>query len=424
MKLPLTRRDFVKQGALATGAVLATPHLAFARAGAEGSADAPPIRAGLVGCGGRGTGAAEDCLKSAPNVKLVALADMFPDRLESCRKYLAEAAIPGFEVTDDKCFTGFDAFKRLIDGDLDLVLLATPPGFRPLHIEAAVDAGKHVFAEKPVAVDPAGVRRVIRAGEKAREKKLGFLAGTQYRHDVMFRETVGRVHDGAIGDVLAGYAYYNTGTLWHRSREAGWSDMEWQLRNWYYFDWLSGDFIVEQHVHTIDVCNWVLKALPVKATAVGGRQVRTDPTFGNIYDHFAVDYEYPGGVRVTSMCRQLAGAEGHVGAYFAGSKGRAAIYTGAITGSNPFQFDGERPNMYALEHTHLIESIRAGAPLNEARQVAESSLAAILGREAAYTGKTITWDEMMASDMDLSPAKFEFGPLAVRPVRMPGSSAG
>jgi len=423
MKLPVTRRDFVKQGALAAGAVLAAPALSISRAiAAEG--DAAPLRAGLVGCGGRGTGAAEDFLKSGPNVKVVALADMFQDRLDGCRKYFAEAQVPGFEVTDDRCYTGFDAYRRLIDSDLDLVLLATPPGFRPLHIEAVIDAGKHVFAEKPVAVDAPGVRRVIRAGEKAKEKNLGFLAGTQYRHDVMFRAGVDRVHAGAIGDVLAGNAYYNTGTLWHRAREAGWSDMEWQLRNWYYFDWLSGDHIVEQHVHTIDVCNWVLKALPIRATAVGGRQVRTDPTYGNIYDHFAVDYEYPGGVHVTSMCRQIAGAEGHVGAYFAGTKGRAAIYSGEITGASPFKFEGDRPNMYVLEHKDFVESIRAGKPLNEARQVAESSLTAILGREAAYTGKAIAWDEMMSSDVDFTPPKFEFGALAVRPVRMPGVSMG
>jgi len=265
---------------------------------------------------------------------------------------------------------------------------------------------------------------VIAAGEKARSKKLAFVAGTQYRHDDLFRATVERVHGGAIGHLVAGYAYYNTGTLWHRAREAGWSDMEWQLRNWYYFDWLSGDHIVEQHIHTIDVCNWVLGAHPVSAVAVGGRAVRTDETFGNIYDHFSVDYEYPGGIRVSSMCRQIAGTAGHVGAHFAGSRGRAAIYSGEITGASPWKWEGERPNMYVQEHAHLVESIRKGEPLNEARQVAESSLTAIMGREAAYTGQLVKWDDIMSSELDFSPPRYEFGPLAVRPVRRPGQNSG
>ncbi len=377
------------------------------------------MKIGLVGCGGRGTGAAEDCLKSAPDVQLVALADMFEDRLKSSREYLEKTKHAGVKI--EHIFTGFDAYKRLLE-HVDLVLLCTPPGFRPMHFEAAVEAGKHVFMEKPVAVDPAGVRRVIEAGKKAAEKKLGVVSGTQYRHHKAFIETIRRVHEGAIGTILQGRAYYNTGPLWRHDRKPGQSDMEWQLRNWYYFDWLSGDHIVEQHIHTIDVTDWAMNARPLRASAIGGRQVRTGDEHGNIWDHFCVDYEYPGGVHVMSMTRQMPGA-GYVGAHFVGTLGTAAPYRGEITGPNRWKFEGNAGALgpaYVQEHRDLIESIRAGKPLNESEQVALSSLTAILGREAAYTGKTVSWDEMLKSSLDFSPPKYDFGPLAVRPVPVPG----
>ncbi len=409
--MKLSRRAFVTSAG-AAAAAMALP----------AAQNEPTLKVGLVGCGGRGTGAAENCMKSAPNVQLIALGDMFPERITRAQRHLGALELPGYKVNANFCFSGFDAYKRVLDSGVDLVLLATPPGFRPMHFEEAIAAGKHVFMEKPVAVDPAGVRKVIAIGEKAKQKKLGVVSGTQYRHQVSFIETVKRVHAGQIGRVVAGRAYYNGGTLWSVDRREGMSDMEWQVRNWYYFDWLSGDHIVEQHVHTIDATDWVMGARPVRAVAVGGRQVRTDPLYGNIYDHFCVDYEYPGGVHVMSMTRQMAGCDNLVGAFFTGTKGNADIYNAEITGESPWKFP-EKPSIgkaYVQEHTDLIESIRAGTPINEAEQVALSSLTAIMGREAAYTGKVVEWNDLARSDQDLSPPKYEFGPLPVRPVPMPG----
>ncbi len=384
--------------------------------------DAQTIKAGLVGCGGRGTGAAEQCMKSAPNVQLIAMADMFPDRLKKSLRQLKAAGQEGFKVDNDHCFTGFDAYKQLIDCGVDVVLLATPPGFRPMHLEAAIDAGKHVFMEKPCGVDPAGCRKVIEVGEKAKQKKLGIAAGTQYRHQTSFRETIKRIHGGAIGNVLGGRIYYNTGTLWSQPKREGMTDMEWQLRNWLYFTWLSGDQMVEQHVHTIDVMCWMMKGHPVKATGVGGRQVRVGEEFGNVYDHFFVDYEFPDGVHVMSMCRQMTNCANFVGAAYVGEKGTVDPYQAVITGANPWTTP-EKPDIskaYVQEHTDLIESIRKGQPINEAAQLAESTLAGIMGREAAYTGQVVTWDDIAGSDMSLMPEKLEMGPIPMPPVPMPG----
>ena len=409
--MTVTRRDFVKTTSAAVAA-MALPALA--------DPDPAPIRIGVVGCGGRGTGAAEDCLNAAPNVALAAMGDLFPDRLAGSRKYLESK---GHAVPDARCFTGFDAYRRVLDlDDVDLVLFATPPGFRPLHVAAAVDAGKHVFMEKPVAVDPVGVRTVRAAGKKAAEKGLAMVAGTQYRHHRGFLDTIAEVHAGRAGALLAGRAYYNIGRLWHKGRKKQWSEMEWQLRNWYYLCWLSGDHIVEQHIHTIDVCNWVMGGPPERAVAVGGRLVRSDPKFGNIYDHFAVDYEYEGGVHVTSMCRQIDGCANHVGAYFRGTKGEADPYRHVITGTDPWTYPGKTSigDAYRQEHTDLIASVRAGAPLNETEAVCDSTLTAILGREAAYTGQQVTWDEMTNSDLSLVPEAVAFGPAEMRPVPLPG----
>jgi myo-inositol 2-dehydrogenase / D-chiro-inositol 1-dehydrogenase len=379
------------------------------------------LRVGLVGCGGRGRGAMENVLDAAPNVQITALADMFPDRIAATLKLGKEKA--GFKVADENCFSGFDAIRRLLDSNVDYVMLCQPPGFRPAHFELAVEAGKHVFMEKPVAVDPAGVRKVIAAGEKAKAKKLGVIPGTQSRHSAKMRETVRRIHQGQIGDVVAGRIYFNTGYLWEVERREGMSDLEWQIRNWYYFDWLSGDHIVEQHVHQIDAADWVMKAHPQRAVGVGGRQVRTEPLYGNIYDHFAVDYEYPNDVHVFSMCRQWKNTPGKVEAWFTGTKGEACIHgpqSGTLTGKDPWKFEGAETPSQVQEHRDLIESIRAGAPLNEARRIAETTLTAILGREAAYTGKVVGWEELLTSDLDLTPPKLEFGPYEARAVRRPG----
>jgi predicted dehydrogenase len=262
---------------------------------------------------------------------------------------------------------------------------------------------------------------VLKTYEQARQKNLGIGVGTQRRHQAEYLATIRRIHDGAIGTVMSGQVFWNQGGLWNRAREEGWTDAEWQIRNWLYFTWLSGDHIVEQHVHNIDVANWVLAAHPIRATAVGGRQWRTDPKYGHIYDHFGVDFEYPSGARVLSMCRQIDGTTGKVAEHFIGTKG-SSDPSGKIAGTNAWAFSSpDKPvSPYVQEHTDLIASIRAGKPINELKQVAESTLSAILGREAAYTGKEITWDEILNADQDLTPPQLAYGPLPVPPVPMPG----
>lgn len=415
MSDPITRRDFVKSGASATAAFLSTVPLVHA-AGQEKT-----LKIGLVGCGGRGTGAAENCLTSSPNVQLTALGDMFEDRIKGSLRTLKK--VEGFKVSDENMFTGWNAYQQVINSGVDLVLFATPPGFRPMHLEAAINAGKHVFIEKPCAVDPVGVRKVIATGKKAAEKGLAIVAGTQYRHQTSFIETIKRIHDGQIGEILGGRAYYNAGTLWKRDRKPEMSDMEYQLRMWIYYDWLSGDQPVEQHIHTIDVTDWAMNARPVKCLATGGRQVRVEPEFGNVYDHFTMDFEYPGGKHVMSMCRQMANVDNYVGCHIIGTKGEADVYKAEIKGEKPWKFDGEISiaKAYVQEHADLIASIRNGKPLNEAEHVAHSTLTAILGREAAYTGKGLKWADMLESDLDLSPEKYAFGPNVVRPVPKPGT---
>jgi predicted dehydrogenase len=327
------------------------------------------------------------------------------------------------KVTDSTCFTGLDGYRGLLAlPEVNYVILAAPPGFRPLHYQAAVEAGKNIFTEKPVAVDPVGIRKFMAASDLAKEKGLGVVAGTQRRHQKRYLELLKRLRDGQIGDIVGAQCYWNQGDLWVKLREPGMSDMEWQCRNWLYFTWLSGDHIVEQHVHNIDVVNWAIGALPKTVVAMGGRQVRTGPEFGNIFDHFAVEYEYPNGVRVASYCRQTKGCADRVEERIVGTKGVAFGY-GEIRGETPWKFDGEEPNPYVQEQADNIAAIRAGKPLNEGRQVAESTMAAILGRMSAYTGRAISWDwGLTSSKLDLTPAKYDFGPNPVDPVAVPGTT--
>ncbi len=414
------RREFLGTSAAVTAA-MAIPSV---RAFAQGS---DVLRVGVIGCGGRGTGAARDCLRSSDGVELVAMGDLFPDRLEKSMKNLAEVASeePEFgkklKVDRGRAFAGFDAYQRVIDADIDLVLIATPPTFRPAHLEYAIRAGKHVFMEKPVAVDPVGIRSIMASSDMAKEKGLAIVAGTQRRHASTYLEIIGRIHDGAIGDVLSGQVFWNQGGLWKADREPDWSDVEWQIRNWLYFTWLSGDHIVEQHIHNLDVANWVLGAHPVRAVGVGGRQWRTAPEYGHIFDHFAVDLEYPSGARVLSMCRQIDGTASHVGEHFIGTRG-SANPSSWIDGGSGWRHEVPRSEVspYVQEHTDLIASIRAGQPLNEGRQVAESTLTAIMAREAAYTGQAIAWDEILNANLELMPPNLDFGPMAVDPVPVPG----
>ncbi len=405
----ITRRNFITTGAVAATTVITG--FPFVR---TSPAKEKPLKIGLIGCGGRGTGAVEDCITSSPDIHLVALADLFPDRIQRCletlkqpKKGKREKPLPNIEVKEDHCFSGFDCHKKLLETDVDLVLLAEPPGFRLLSFPAAIDAGKHVFIEKPVAVDPVGCRKIMEAGKKAKQKGLAVVAGTQRRHQKSYVETIKRIHNGQIGEVVSGQCYWNGSTLWHHGRDPQWTEMEYQIRNWYYFCWLSGDHIVEQHLHNIDVINWAIGTHPIRALGVGGRQARTDPKYGYIYDHFAVDFEYPNNVHVMSMCCQYEKTDTKIGEFVIGTKGKSDP-SGEILSPNKWKFEGESTNPYVQEHADLIASIRSGNPLNEAQNVAESTMSLIMGRESTYTGKAITWDEIMSSNLDLSPIAYDF----------------
>jgi len=391
----LTRRQFLRNSALLTGG-LALGSVLPRSVWAAGS---DTIRVGVIGCGGRGTGAAKNCVDSAPGVEIVALADVFADRLGALKKQ--------FNVPDNRCFVGLDAYKSVLAlADVNLVILATPPGFRPIHFAAAVAAGKNVFMEKPVAVCPSGIKMVLEAAQKAAEKKLAVVAGTQRRHQAHYIEAMKRIHDGQIGTLVGAQCYWNQGGLWVKKREPGQSDVEWQLRNWYYFTWLSGDHIVEQHVHNIDVVNWAFNALPDTVHSLGGRQFRTGPEYGHIYDHFGTEFIYPGDVRTLSTCRQIQGADHRVSERIVGTKGVANLdaTNASISGEKPWKFEGKETDPYVQEHTDLIASIRSGNPLNEAKTVAESTLCAIMARESAYSMRQFTRNWFMAKcDLNLLP---------------------
>jgi predicted dehydrogenase len=411
-----TRRGFLKTAAAAAiGTTLAGReiHGAFA-------AGSDAIRIGLIGCGGRGTGAVGDALNGAEGVTVVAMGDAFRDHLDESRTRLLRDHGAKIDVPDDRAFVGFDAYQRVLATDANYIILATPPGFRPEHLKAAVAAGKNVFTEKPVGVDGAGIRTVLEVYEEAKAKNLAIGAGTQRRHQTGYLETLKRVQDGAIGDIVAARAYWNQGALWNKPREAAWSDMEWQLRNWLYFTWLSGDHIVEQHVHNIDVINWAMNGHPVRAVGMGGRQVRTGPEFGHIFDHFAIDYEYASGAHMMSMARQISGCDGSVSEALQGTRGRCQADKYVIEGPKAWKFGQPDSKPYVQEHADLIASIRAGKPYNELKTVAESTLTAIMGRMSAYTGKAVTWEQALQSKETWAPAEMTFGSVPVPPVPMPG----
>ncbi|HSR15096.1 MAG TPA: Gfo/Idh/MocA family oxidoreductase, partial [Gemmatimonadales bacterium] len=411
-----SRRDFLQTSALAAAGLAARPLSAPAMV-RPGNAD--PIRVGVIGCGGRGTGAARDCVTSSPNIEIVAMGDLFDDRLDQSKQELRQHIPAAFKVTPERTFSGFDAYRGVLEAGVDLVILASPPAFRPDHLAAAVAAGKHIFTEKPVAVCPTGIRAVLEAAGLSEQKGLAVVAGTQRRHDPLYQLAIARIREGAMGPVLGGQVYWNQGGLWKFDRASGMSDVEWQIRNWLYYTWTSGDHIVEQHVHNLDVANWVLGALPVRATGMGGRQVRVDPAYGHIFDHFAVEFEYPGGQRILSMCRQQDGTSRFVGERFTGADGTSDART-FIRGRQPWRAPSSDVNPYVQEHTDLIASIRAGSPLNELRQVAESTLTAIMGREAAYTGQQLGWEDVLNSELDLLPGDLAFGDRPVAPVPVPG----
>jgi predicted dehydrogenase len=430
----LTRRDAIKTASLASLATALCPSGVFAAASSE------KIRVGLIGCGGRGTDAAINCATASPDVVIAALGDVFPDQVEwslgRMKQKLAEEKLSAdrLTATRDTCFTGFDAYKKVLAAPVDLVILAAPPFFRPAHLEAAVRAGKHIFMEKPIAVDPVGVRSVIATSELAAQKGLAIVAGTQRRHQAHYVEIMKRVRGGDIGEIVSGQCYWNMGELWVERAAQNyanrytkkWSDLEWQIRNWLFTGWCSGDHIVEQHVHNLDVMNWAMGAHPIECMGMGGRAGRTAPQYGNIYDHFAVEYRYPNGARVLSMCRQTGGAAENISERVVGANGFSWTDSsdGYIKGAKSYEEKQASPNPYVEEHRDLVASIKAGKPLNEGRQVAESTLTAIMGRMSAYTGRALGWDWVMnSSKLDLTPPHMEFKDVPPLEVAVPGKTA-
>jgi predicted dehydrogenase len=398
-----SRREFLKSSSVIAAGAAFTGALSVTRSAHAAGDD--EIKIALIGCGGRGTGAAEQALSTQGKVKLVAMADAFRDRLDGAYGHLSSARKDRVDVPEERKFVGFDAFQKAIDCGPDLVILATPPGFRPQHFEAAVKAGKHVFMEKPVATDPAGVRKVLAAAEESKKKGLAVGVGLQRRHQKEYIETIKRLQDGAIGDILAARVYWNGQTPWVHPRKEGQTEMEYQMRNWYYFVWTCGDHIVEQHIHNMDVINWVKGKHPVKANGMGGCQVRKGKDYGETFDHHCVEFEYDDGTRMFSQCRHIPGCWNSVSEHLHGTKGTSNC-ANTITGENKFRYRGENPNPYQVEHDVLFASIRSGNPINEAENSANSTMTAILGRMCTYSGQALTWDQALNSTITYTPENF------------------
>ena len=395
-----SRREFLTRTAGA--AVLCG---AWGRAPAVHAAGSDLIRVALIGCGGRGTGAAANCLNVPDNIKLVAVADAFEDQAKAAVERLKKKYGDKVDVPPERVFTGFDGYKQALGAGIDVALLTTPPGFRPMHYKAAIAAGKHVFMEKPVCVDAPGYRSVMASNKLADEKKLKVVVGLQSRHDPRLIETVKRIHDGAVGAVTFLRAYRNGSGVWVRPRQPGQTEMQYQMRNWYYFIWLSGDQIAEMHVHHLDRINWAMKdAHPVQANGMGGQQVRKGKDFGQTFDHMYVEYEYADGTKFFSQNRLIPGCWGANGQFVNGSKGYSDC-TGKIVGDNAWEYSGPSVDATDLEHVDLIQAIRRGTPRNEGWYGADSSFTAVLGRMAAYSGKLVKWDEAVAKGPDEMPAR-------------------
>ncbi len=425
-----SRRDFLKDSALA-GAALAGGLTVERTAHAAGS---DLIKIALVGCGGRGTGAAINALSTKANVKLVAMADAFQDRLDVSLRSIESRCKDRVDVPKERQFVGLDSYQKAIAAGVNMVLLCGPPGFRPAQFEAAVKAGKHVFLEKPVATDAPGVRKILAANQLAKRKRLAVGVGHHLRHEIKHKEIVRRIHDGAIGQVMFQRVYFNSSGVWVRKRLPGQSEMEYQVRNWYYFTWLSGDHIVEQHVHDLDVANWIKRSCPVKANGMGGRQVRIGPDYGEIFDHHTVEFEYADGSRTFSFCRHIPNTWGSFSEHAHGTKGRAEIEGHGrsflyVDGQSPQKWD-RGPDGHQLEMDDLFAALTAGQPYNEGEHGATSSMTAILGRMATYSGQVVTWEQALNSKLDLSPAQLAWdaepqskpGPDGIYPCACPGVS--
>jgi len=433
MKKPLlSRRNFLGKAATAgaagfiapailTSCSLSTKRNVDMPVMLDQAPDGPVLKAGLIGCGGRGTGAALNFLDAGPNLLITALGDTFPDRIDNCREQILKAK--GQEVPVENCFTGFDAYQKVIDSGVDIILDCTPPYFRPKHLAAAVDARKHIFAEKPVAVDPAGVRSVMASALKAKGMELCIVPGTHYRHQRDKAAAWKEVAQGAIGEIVGGNIYFNMGKLWHRDPNPDWSEMEYMIRDWVNWCWLSGDHIVEQHVHNIDLMNWFTGMHPVKATGFGSRLRRVT---GDQYDNFSVDFTFENGMHFHSMCRQINGCSPNVSDRIQGTKGSTDCTSSILDLKGtplwkydyPLDKDGNSTSSVSVEphfqeQITFVTAIRTGKIINEIENTAVATMVAIMGRVSAYTGKEVTYEEMMNSDMRLGPDVLEFGPVNI-----------
>ncbi len=416
----MKRRDFVKTSSLAAGASLLIPSLLSAKAHIDGD---DTIKIGLIGCGGRGTGAVVQALQSGQRVKLVAMADAFKDRLDSCYKQITDPNFTDWsseepvnvssmiDVPEEHKFVGFDAYKKVIPL-VDVVLLAAPPGFRPQHFEAAINANKHVFMEKPLATDAIGVRKVLEVAEQAKQKKLNVVVGLQRHYQKKYQVWVDMLQNGVIGDIVSAQVYWNSGGVWVRERKPGMTEMEYQMRNWYYFNWLCGDHITEQHIHNIDVANWVKQAYPVRAHGMGGRLVRNGKEHGEIFDHHTVEFEYADGSRMFSQCRHIENTHYRVSEAFQGTNGSAPDPGVILTksGYNVMKYnDRKDPNPYQVEHDLLFEAVAKGEyKFEDAENGAKSTLTSIIGRMATYSGQMIEWDAALNSNINLMPEKLDW----------------
>lgn len=399
-RVDLTRRKFLKR----TAAVAAISQLPIARsAHAAGSGT---IRVGLVGCGGRGRGAVANVLEADRETQLVALGDVFEDQAADSLRLLKRKFGSRINSSRVGTFIGFDAYEKVIQSGVDLVLLTTPPGFRPLHFEAAVQAGKHVFMEKPLAVDAPGVRKVLATAELAKQKTLRVGAGFNWRHQNDYVETIRRVRSGAIGTVREIKVHRRGGGVWVRQRKPSQTEMEYQMMNWYYFVWLSGDFLVEQHVHGLDICQWIKGRPPTRARGIGGRKERFGPDHGEIFDNFQLEYSYDDGTRLISDCSHLSTVDKGVGQHVVGSLGNAIPSSGTIDGRTTWKFTGQKGNAYVAQTASLLDAIRNGVPYDETENGAMSTMIAIMGRMAAYEGREITWDEAVNSNEAYLPERY------------------
>jgi len=403
----LGRRSFVKTTSLAAGAMV-TSNLVMASS--SNPYFAKKLKLALVGCGGRGTGAAVQALNADPDVELVAMADAFKDRLEGSLKSITDhfGEMRKIDVKEKNRYVGFDSYKQAID-QADVVILATPPGFRPQHFEYAVNNDKHIFMEKPVATDAPGVRKVLAAAKKAKENKLNVVVGLQRRYQGNYLAAIEQLQRGALGKIVSGQVYWNSAGVWVKERKPEQTELEYQMRNWYYFNWLCGDHILEQHIHNIDVANWFIGEYPISAQGMGGRQVRTGKEHGEIFDHHFVEFTYPSGAVVASQCRHQPDTMSKVSEFFQGTKGTIAT-EGNTTKINDWQGNSilnyrekNDPNPYEEEHVKLFQAIRNGSVITDAEHGAKSTLTAIMGRMATYSGKIITWDEAIASNLELAP---------------------